>query len=153
MLVVGRLALRGTPLDAIGNQQPTPTITKLRTKTNNQQPTTNNHLPTRFASVATAASTTASPAAITTTTAAATESTTTAAHRFRTCLIDNKRAAFHLEFIQLRDRPLSLFVSGHFDETKPARTACCHIAHDAGAFHGARPAEELGKLGFAGLIR
>src|SRR5688572_4199794 len=80
---------------------------------------------------------------------------TTAAptHRLGPRLVDHQGAPFHLEFVQLGDSLLSFLVAGHFNEPESTCPARGHVAHDARAFHGPRPAEELGKLCFAGLIR
>src|SRR5688572_7143337 len=80
---------------------------------------------------------------------------TTAAptHRLGPRLVDHQGAPFHLEFVQLGDSLLSFLVAGHFNEPESTCPARGHVAHDARAFHGPRPAEELGKLSFAGLIR
>ena len=47
---------------------------------------------------------------------------------------------------------LGFLVAGHLDESESPCPARGHVAHDARAFHGPGPAEELGELGFAGLI-
>src|SRR5262245_5436992 len=101
-------------------------------------------LPSRFPSAAAA-----SAAAAVATFKAATAATT---HGLGSRLIDHQRASFHLELVQLRDSALCFLVARHFDEPESPRPARRHVAHDACAFHGARTAEELGELGFAGLI-
>src|SRR5687768_12907172 len=83
--------------------------------------------------------------------AAATATATT--HRLGPRLVDHQGAPFHLEFVQLGDSLLSFLVAGHFNEPESTCPARGHVAHDARAFHGPRPAEELGKLRFTGLIR
>jgi hypothetical protein len=95
--------------------------------------------------VAPSATTAASATAISAV-ASTTASTSAGALSFGTCFVDVDRASTYGRAIQSRDRLLTVFITGHLDETETSGTSRVSIRHDAYAIYLSERLKQLAQF-------
>jgi hypothetical protein len=105
----------------------------------------------RLPAFASSAATTAASAISTIVTAASAAPTASGAFSFGPRFVDIDGASADLRTVQGRDRLLTIFTVGHFDESEATRPAGVPVSHDAHPIHLSVGFESLAQFIFVGV--